>query len=201
MIMFLFDGVMRKWAILPTFGITCCLLLHSLHDWSDDRIWTLSKGLKQLHQIPSLIPLFSHILAHCTLTGFLYPLPFLKFQSSASCFLTSLSGLQKGSFLVIPFSLFLFPPTGVCSPPLPMVLIHHCLVTLCVQPDMFWPKLLCYRKWRHFVPLNPWQYNLLSTQCITWKQDICLHPYHKIIEQNFVCSLTAVCFMYFITAA
>jgi hypothetical protein len=95
-----------KWGILPTFRITCCHLLHGLHDWREGRVWTLSQGPKQLHEIPSLIPLFSHILAHCPL----YPLLFLKFPSSASCFLTSWSGLQKGSFLVIPFSLFLFPP-------------------------------------------------------------------------------------------
>jgi hypothetical protein len=46
----------------------------------------------------------------------------------------------------------LFPPTSLCSPPLPMILIHHCLVTLCVQPDISWPHSICYRKWRHFVP-------------------------------------------------
>jgi hypothetical protein len=169
-------------------------------EWGQS-VWTLSQCLKQLHQIPSLIPLFSHILAHCPLTGPLYPLLFLKFPSSVSCFLTSWSGLQNGSFLVFPFLPFLFSPTGLCSSPLLMVLIHHYLVTLCVQPDISWPRSLCYRKWRHFVSLKPWQCNLLSTQCITWKQDICQHVYHKIIARNFVCSLTAVCFMYFMTAA
>jgi hypothetical protein len=32
-------------------------------------------------------------------------------------------------------------------------------------------------------------------------KDTGLHLYHKIIEQNIVCSLTVVCSVYFITAA
>jgi hypothetical protein len=75
--------VLCKWGILPTFRATCCYLLHSLHDCSKDRVWTLSQGLKQLHQIPSLIPLFfsyfGPLLSYRTpLPSSVFKIPFLS---------------------------------------------------------------------------------------------------------------------------
>jgi len=182
--------------ILPTFGITCCLLLHGLHDWSEGRVWTLSKAWNSC--IKSLV-LFLFLIIFWPLPSYRTTLPSSVFKIP---FLSQLAA----------FSL----PEVACRRVLFWLLHFHCScfplqVSVSLHSPWFWFTTiwslcvysLTYPDPSHFVTENggilfPWNLGNASYFPLSASPENKTFVYTRI---SFVCSLTAVCLMYFITAA